>query len=222
MKLYFILLVLFVSVAGCKTETNTDAPVAKTSEVSKSVKIDPSQQHSTEQGLINFNEKLNSFSTAIEKKDRIAFISLSDSLDVHLVRIFTSGNLGGRGEPLSQITNLNQISKEMDFAIEGQTAFSVPSIFASLPINSFESVLRKPLLFTSTQIPYDQWAPLLMQSLKDVPEVKDGAPVILANESLGYWVFADAQIIDDILVGGFAVFKSEKDTLKLVAMIELL
>lgn len=209
-QIYIFILILFF-ILPCKLQAN---------ELSYFNHDDESYRHS-DIG-IQVEKSLKVLSSALEKKDRIAFISLSDSLDVHLVRIFTSGNLGGRGEPLSQITNLNQISKEMDFAIEGQTAFSVPSIFASLPINSFESVLRKPLLLTSTQIPYDQWAPLLMQSLKDVPEVEDGAPVILVNESLGYWVFADVQTIDDMLVGGFAVFKSEKITVKLVAMIELL
>lgn len=222
MKLYFIIFALFIAIAGCKSEARNDAQVAKASEVSKPVKVDTLQQHSTETALVEINEKLKSFSSALEQKDRIAFISLSDTQDVYLVRIFTSGNLGGRGEPLSQITNSNQISNEMDFAIGGQTAFSVPSIFASLPMNSFQSVLRKPLLLISTQTPYDQWASILMQSLKSVPEVKDGAPVILVNESLGYWVFADAQIIDDILVGGFAVFKSENGTSTLEAMIELL
>jgi hypothetical protein len=35
-------------------------------------------------------------------------------------------------------------------------------------------------------------------------------------------VYAEAQIIDDILVGGFAVFENKNNKLMLVAVIELL
>ena len=48
------------------------------------------------------------------------------------------------------------------------------------------------------------------------------APIILSSANSKYHVSAEAQIIDDILVGGFAVFAMADGKLQLVALIELL
>ncbi|HTF96541.1 MAG TPA: hypothetical protein VL995_10435, partial [Cellvibrio sp.] len=66
----------------------------------------------------------------------------------------------------------------------------------------------------------DQWETILKNSLKGAPEVVEGDSLLLMSEK--YWVYTEAQIIDDILVGGFAVFAKKDGKLTLVSLIELL
>jgi len=212
MKLYIIFaIILCVSTVGGKSEESSQT---QTDNVSTSVGEFQLQS--------NINERLAAFSVAIEKRNGATFISLTNTKTISLIRLFTSGNLGGRGEPLSRSVVPARITNEMAFTIDGQTDFSLPTVFPNLPIISFNKVLRRPLLLDAKQLSYDQWAPILLRSLKDIPEVADGAQVLLINEKEGCWVFADAQIIDDILVGGFAVFKRENNQAVLVAIIDLL
>jgi hypothetical protein len=69
---------------------------------------------------------------------------------------------------------------------------------------------------------FDQWEPFLKKSLNGKAEAINGDPIILYSSKSKYWVYAEAQIIDDILVGGFAVFAMRDGKFKLVSIIELL
>ncbi|MES2673484.1 MAG: hypothetical protein V4660_04560 [Pseudomonadota bacterium] len=165
---------------------------------------------------------INSFSTAITKKDVGLFLTLADPSGLYLVRSFTSGNLGGRGSSLSQKINVNKIDKEFTFPVKEQTPFDLSGLFSSLPIKSFKALPSRTLLPEVETAHYDQWAPLLKKSLANTPAVVEGDPIILSSSTSRYWVYGEAQIIDDILVGGFAVFSLQNNKLSLVAIIELL
>jgi hypothetical protein len=103
-----------------------------------------------------------------------------------------------------------------------QTPFSLPELFINLPIKSYKELHNRTLSPEIGTTHFDQWAPILKKNLTGTPEAETGNPIILSSSSVKYWVYAEAQIIDDILVGGFAVFENKNNTLKLVAVIELL
>jgi hypothetical protein len=156
----------------------------------------------------------------LPSKDLNLLLTISDPKDIYLVRLFTSGNLGGRGLPLSQAKNTNTINKDLSVDIKKQTPFDLPGLFTNLPIKSFNTLPHRALIAEADTAHFDRWTPILKMSLKDAPEVIDGDSLLL--NSAKYWVYSEAQIIDDILVGGFAVFEMRDGKLKLVALIELL
>ncbi len=212
------LIILFlVAVVGCNPESTDNNKVHSTLGAEKH-----NNTPSTQQKPISINDSLKSFSETLNQKDPSKFISLANSQGINLVRIFTSGNLGSRGAPLSQTINPTTVTNEITFPIEGQTAFDIPAMFPSLPIGFFQGVIPQKLQMPSNIPAYNQWTPILINSLKNAPGIENGAPIILASDKGDYWVFSDAQIIDDILVGGFAIFTTYNNTLKLTAIIELL
>lgn len=205
--------IVFLAIFGCKSEAETSTASAVT-EAQLTPLVQPGEQQ-----LIQVVE---SFSSAIKDKNREQFLAVADSQPMNLVRLFTSGNLGGRGEPLSRSIQAELITDELEFPIEKQTPFSLAIMFPSLPIDSAKSLPFIPMSINAKALPLDQWAPSLKVALAKLPNIKDGALVVLADSANSYWVLADAQIIDNVLVGGFAVFNSDGDRVKLVGLIDLL
>ncbi len=176
-------------------------------------------------GVVSSNDlviegTITNFSTALSKKDLNLFLTISAPKDIYLVRLFTSGNLGGRGSPLSQAMSTNSINKELAFDIKTQTPFDLPGLFTNLPVKSVKALPRRTLAAEADTAHFDQWVSILKKSLKGAPEVTDGDSLLLHSSK--YWVYTEAQIIDDILAGGFAVFEMRDNKLKLVALIDLL
>lgn len=204
---FFITLSVILFTLGCKAET-------------KNAAIE--QARSTPTNSIIIESAISSFSMAVTKKDVGVFLSIADPSGIYLVRLFTSGNLGGRGPSLSEKINPIKIDKELAFSIKEQTPMDLPRLFPSLPIKSFKALPGRTLLPEIETAHYDQWAAALKKSLANAPEVVEGDPIILSSNGSKYWVYAEAQIIDELLVGGFAVFSMQNGKLSLVALIELL
>ncbi|MEY4590792.1 MAG: hypothetical protein RL497_2868 [Pseudomonadota bacterium] len=162
------------------------------------------------------------FSKALTAKDTSLFIATTDAKSIYIVRKFTSGNLGGRGSELSAAYPPSSIAKDLSFAVKKQTPVELPAIFLNLPMKPFGSLPKYPLPAEIDATHFDQWAPLLLKSLTNKPEAGPGDPVILHSPSSKYWIYAEAQIINGILAGGFAVFSTENNKPVLVAVIELL
>lgn len=167
---------------------------------------------------LSFENAVISFSDAISTSNTSKFVQVANSEGVHLVRKFTSGNLGGRGEELSSSISVSLINDQMEIPVKGQTSLNLKILFPELPIKSYQKLPQYK--FADTQKPFDQWIPELTKALADAPESVNGDPVILVSSA--YWIYAEAQIIDGILVGGFAVFKKETDHFPLISIIELL
>ena len=163
-----------------------------------------------------------SFSKAVSEKNVDLFIDLSDPKGVHLVRKFTSGNLGGRGPELSELTDPKKINEKLQFPIENQTSYSIRIQFQELPFKSFSDLSNRPLSEEVENMHFDTWGVHLKESLTGSSEAEDRLPIMLTSANSKYYVYAEAQIIDEILVGGFAVFSMVDGKLKLVALIELL
>lgn len=197
-------LLLAISIQSCNAETSISTP-ANTPVVQDSVIVE---------------KTIVSFSTALPNKDLNLLLTITDPKDISVVRLFTSGNLGGRGEPLSEKISTSKINSELAFAIKNQTPFELPGLFVNLPIKSFGALPKRPLSADADTTYFDQWAPILKGSLKGSPEAIGGDSVLLTSSK--YYVYAEAQIIDDILVGGFAVFSIEDGKLQLVSLINLL
>ncbi len=209
----WLLPIVFFAVLGCKSEAETDVTLAPAK-----AQLTESTAGSEKQ----VSQAVQIFSNALKDKSRSQFLMLADSQGVNLIRLFTSGNLGGRGESLSRSTQPGLISDDLEFPVEKQTPFALSIMFPSLPIDSTQTLQFSPMQLDAKQLPMDQWAVPMKSALAKLPNMKEGALVVLTEQSNTYWILADAQIIDDALVGGFAVFKREGETIKLVGLIDLL
>lgn len=166
-----------------------------------------------------FEIALGSFSGAVSASKPSSFVAISNPQGVHLVRKFTSGNLGGRGKELSKNVSASLLNSEMEFPVKDQTPFSLKILFPGLPIKSYKALPHYQ--FTVTKgLSFDQWAPVLTKTLVNVPEAVNGSPVILVSSN--YWVYSEAQVIDGVVVGGFAVFKKVDEGFVLLSLIDFL
>lgn len=206
-RLLLIFTFIFAA-SGCNAET-------KESITSKSI-------NSTSPPNVEIEVAINSFSEAVAKKNVTSFLNVADSKGVYLVRKFTSGNLGGRGPELSQLTNPATINEKLQFPVKNQTPYNLRIQFQELPIKSFAALTRQLLSAEVETLNFDRWEPFLKKSLSGTPEATQRAPIVLLSANSKFVVYAEAQIIDDILVGGFAVFEMRGSEMKLVALIELL
>lgn len=170
----------------------------------------------------NLESTFTDFSAALRQKNLALLLTITAPKALYLVRQFTSGNLGGRGEPLSQTFSPGNIDKNLAIAVKKQIPFALPQLFRGLPTTSFAALEHHSLTAEIDSAHYDQWAPILRKSLAGAAAAEQGDPVILSSSSGKYWIYAEAQIIDEILVGSFAVFSPEAGKLKLVAVIDLL
>ena len=161
------------------------------------------------------------FSTAVRNGDVSKFKSAANPSEIYIVRKFTSGNLGGRGEELSANFSTSSITKDMEFLVEGQTPFSLKLIFPGLPIKDDNKLPRYDMPTKICNLAFDQWGSSLKDVIAPLSESSSGEPIVLAAAS-DCWVYAEAQVIDNMLVGGFAVFKKSAESVKLVSVINLL
>ncbi|WP_062063750.1 hypothetical protein [Cellvibrio sp. OA-2007] len=162
-----------------------------------------------------------SFSGSVSSDDVSGFKNIVDSGGVLLIRKFTSGNLGGRGAELNEKFSASVVTSDMAFPIKGQTPFSVKVLFPGLPIKNVKGLSRYTFPVAACDLHFGQWMALLKETIAPLPEAVEGSSIIL-NAVSGCWIYVEAQVIDDILVGGFAVFKREENEVKLVSIIELL
>lgn len=162
-----------------------------------------------------------SFSESLSNSDVRKFKEGASSEGLYLVRKFTSGNLGGRGEELSRIVPLSSMSKDMEFSIAGQTPFNIKILFPGIAVQGHKSLAQYPLSVDVCNLAFDQWGDSLKRVLAPLAESVEGIPIML-SASTKCWVYAEAQVIDGVLVGGFAVFKYSSGKPSLVAIIELL
>lgn len=162
-----------------------------------------------------------SFSDSVSGDDVSKFKNIVGANGIRLVRKFTSGNLGGRGKELSDRFAASAITSKMEFLIEGQTPLSLKTLFPGLPVKSFKKSPQYPFPIEACDLSFDHWSASLKKTIAPLSEAVDGEAIILKADS-GCWIYAEAQVIDDILVGGFAAFKREGDEMYLVSIIELL
>lgn len=166
----------------------------------------------------SFETAVVSFSDAVSTNSTSKFVQVASSEGVYLVRKFASGNLGGRGEELSSNISASLINNQMEIPVKGQTPVNLKILFPELPIKAYQKLPQYK--FSNTTKSFDQWTSDLTKALADAPESVNGDPVILVSSD--YLIYGEAQIIDGILVGGFAVFKKEADHFPLISIIELL
>lgn len=202
----FIFLIVVVFASGCNAEKSYSSNMESEKVVTNK----------------DVEAAFESFSKAVSEKDADLFIGLANPDGIHLVRKFTSGTLGGRGPELSELTDPKKINEKLQFPIKDQTPYSIRIQFQELPIKSFKALSKRPLSAEVENLDFDTWGPFLKESLTGTREVADRLPIMLSSANSKYYVYAEAQIIDDILVGGFAVFAVTDGKLKLVSLIELL
>ena len=179
----------------------------------------------TEHSIIDnpaINASVVSFSNLVATHNVKEFIALTKLSGIYVVRQFTSGNLGGRGAEFGASLNPSSINEKLELPIENQTALSLGVVFPGLPIQSIKTLPTYALSAEIEQLPFERWEAILKRDLMGKVEMESGDPMILQTASLRYWVYAEAQIIDSILVGGFAVFATENEKTSLVAIIEFL
>jgi|GEM_PF-1519848 len=216
MKL-FPYLILFASLfpSACNAEALSKPVAGKQAETAS---VSSLSAKPVEQELIA--PALGDFSKAVATKDTKLFVATTNAKSVYLVRKFASGTLGGRGSELSAEFEPSAIAKDMSFAVKNQTSLELPSVFVTQPIQSYSSLKQYPLPQEIDNTHYDQWAPVLLKALTNKPGAGPGDPVIL--KSAKYWIYAEAQIIDGVMVGSFAAFANETNKATLAAIVVFL
>ena len=170
---------------------------------------------------VSLERAVTSFSNSVSSDDVSGFKNIVDSSGLLLIRQFTSGNLGGRGDELNEKFSTSLMTSDMEFPINGQTPFSVKVLFPGLPVKNVKGLSRYTFPVAACDLRFGQWSALLKETIAPLPEAVEGNAIIL-NAVSGCWIYVEAQVIDDILVGGFAVFKREENEVHLVSIIELL
>lgn len=168
---------------------------------------------------LSFEKVVTAFSNSVSTGSTSKFLDITNSDEVHLVRKFTSGNLGGRGEELNRSVSVSSLNDEMEFPIKDQTPFNLKIIFPGLPVEASKK-LPKFNVRDIEGLSFEEWYPELMKALVDAPEAVSGDPVLLVSQK--YWIYCEAQIIDGVLAGGFAIFENDADHFSLVSIVDLL
>ncbi|MDZ7924055.1 MAG: hypothetical protein U5M23_08340 [Marinagarivorans sp.] len=200
----FLICVFLLSIFGCHAESREQPKGG-------SLVLDPAV------GIA-----LTSFSDLVTTHNAKAFVELAKPSGIYVVRQFTSGNLGSRGSEFGAVVSPLLINEKLELPIENQTAFNIEILFSGLPIKSIDAISIYTLPTELEQLPFEHWGAILNKDLLGKPEVDKGDALILHTTTARYWVYAEAQIIDGILVGGFAVFIIENNKPLLVAIIEYL
>lgn len=169
----------------------------------------------------SFNESIQAFSESLSNGDKSKFKGVANPAGVYLVRRFTSGNLGGRGAELSASISATSITEDMKFLVKDQTPFDLKVIFPGLLVKSYKEVPQYIMKTDVCNLGFDRWSSSLKEIIAPLLESGNGDPIILKAAS-ECWVYAEAQVIDDMLVGGFAVFKNSTEKVTLVSIIDLL
>ena len=77
----------------------------------------------------SFETSAQLFSAAVQNGDVHKFNAVANPSGIYLVRKFTSGNLGGRGEELSANFSTSSVTEDMEFLVNDQTPFSLKLVF---------------------------------------------------------------------------------------------
>jgi hypothetical protein len=162
-----------------------------------------------------------SLSSAVSEGNVSKFKGITSSEEMYLVRKFTSGNFGGRGAELSDKFASSAITNDMEFLISGQTPFNLKMLFPGFPVKNYKKIPQYTFPTEACHLNFDQWGAALKKAIQPLPEAVEGNAIIL-KAATECWVYAEAQVIDGILVGGFAVFKKKAERLRLVSIIKLL
>lgn len=182
-----------------------------------------SNERSTkEHSEVTYTQTVDKFLFAIKKKNKPELLTLLPDKGLQIYRGFVSGNLGARGNELSQVYAADQISNELTIAVVDQTAIDIPWLFPEA--TKFNSGSLKVYPLNGSVVKEDFVKSLLgtiKTSLLDKPEMADGAPLLLESPDQKIVVLAEAQVIDDILVGGFAVFTLRRDKYQFELLLDI-
>mgnify|MGYP006875364605 CR=1 FL=1 len=168
-----------------------------------------------------FDASAQLFFDAVQNGDVSKFKAAADPAGVHLVRKFTSGNLGGRGEELSAKVSASAITGDMMFLLKNQTPFNLKIIFPGRAIKDDKALPHYDMPENICGLAFDQWDAPLKEVIELLPESNSGDPIVLAAAS-ECWAYAETQVIGSMLVGGVAVFKKGGKGVDLVSIIDLL
>ena len=177
---------------------------------------DPVSSKST---TLSSREVAGSFIRSLAVKNYNQFISLLPGDGLQIYRGFSSGNLGARGDALMAVYLPQQINRDLTVNVAGQTPVDIPWLFPSLietqgkelaiyPIDEGVIDLKSP----------EQSLRRLQVLLADKPEMTEGAPLLLASATGGLQILVEAQLIDDALVGGLAIFGHSGERQHLLAI----
>ncbi len=111
----------------------------------------------------------------------------------------------------------------MTIDVENQTPIDLPRAFPSLDFESSKSIASYSSDFTlSRDLPIRITLDTLKGIIGSKTESEEGVPFTLMSNDGNFLVFSNAQVIDDILVGGIAIFKLQGDHFYLYAVLQLL
>ncbi|WP_040391080.1 hypothetical protein [Cellvibrio sp. BR] len=150
------------------------------------------------------------FSDVLANKEREKFVELFAPAELRIYRGFASGNLGARGDSLIETFTARDIKQDLTIDIDGQTPLDFPWLFPGLIEQKGTGLVIYPLATGAIDL---QNPPATLSRLQEAlagkTELVDGVPLLLVTDKNAQ-VLVEAQIIDGILVGGFAIFDESR------------
>lgn len=150
------------------------------------------------------------FSDVLAKKEKEKFVSFFSPAGLNTYRGFASGNLGGRGEALVRTVMAKDVNQNLTVDIDGQTPLDFPWLFPTLIEQKGSGWVAYPFATGTIDL---QNPPETLSRLQELlvgkTEMVDGVPLLLATDE-DELVLVEAQIIDGVLVGGFAIFDESR------------
>jgi hypothetical protein len=140
-------------------------------------------------------------------KDRDNFIKFFSPSGLQIYRGFSSGNLGGRGAPLFETLQAEDIKQDLTVDIRDQTSLDFPWLFPGLIA---QKGIGLPVYRMGNDV-IDLQNPAKTLShfqkvLTGKLEMVEGFPLLLTSADGRDQVLVEAQIIEGEMVGGFAFF----------------
>jgi hypothetical protein len=172
---------------------------------------------------VNGLAELDLFAKSMKFRNKPDLLKLLPKEGLFVYRGFTSGNYGARGSETRMLFSSNYISDKLTIDVKKQLPIDLAGAFPSLDFNSSKSLAQYCFDFgLSRDLPISNTLNILKGMIGSKTESESGIPFILASNDGNFIVFSNALVIDDILVGGIAIFKLEGDNFYLYAVFELL
>jgi len=163
------------------------------------------------------------FAKSLKARSKPELLKLLPKEGLFVYRGFTSGNYGARGSDVGLLFAAKNISDKLTIDVKKQLPIDLPDAFPSLDFNSSKSIASYSSDFTlSRDLPISNTLTILKGIIGSKTESEEGVPFTLMSNDGNFLVFSNAQVIDDILVGGIAIFKLQGDHFYLFAVLELL
>lgn len=216
--IWLITISLLISLSACVNKSsNTNGEVNNNVTSVKNDEEEPENKTAIQDAVSKFVE-------SIKNNDENTFRNLIDTDGILVIRNFISGGNGERGKDIKDIYIKENVPDNLEFPVKDEIPVNPADLFTETIIAKLDTVEVKiieddELLLitqtTDTLSTINMIAEILKRSNNH-----DFVPSIVRLGDKGF-VLTEAQLVDDLPIGAFAVFVERDDKYYLKALIDL-